>query len=33
MEYVLALFAASLVFAVGGAGNASVDFYLNNKSK
>lgn len=33
MEYVLALLGATLVFALGGAGNASVDYYLNNKTE
>ncbi len=33
MEYALALLGGSLVFAIGGAGKASIDYHLNNKNE
>lgn len=33
MEFALALMGASLVFAIGGAGKASIDYHLNNKNR
>ena len=33
MEFALTLFAASLVFVFCGAGNASIDYYLNHKKE